>query len=55
MNIKRRIQQLETKSPIVGPSFRTIFRHGYEGEVVVDPPLGAEEKLLVVTFVRPTS
>jgi hypothetical protein len=53
-NMERRLSRLEETAPGIAPAVRVVFTGPGQPDLVVDPPLRANENLIVVNFVRPT-
>jgi hypothetical protein len=53
MHMNRRLEKLETQLPENAFSVRVLFKHEGEPDPVVDPPLNALEKQIMVVFVDP--
>jgi hypothetical protein len=53
MTIVRRLERLEAAQPENSMSFRVLFKHDGEPDPVVDPPLGSNERLIMVNYVDP--
>lgn len=54
MTMNRRVEKLEAAAPENAVSYRVLRKRKGDPDPVIDPPLGPNEKVIVVSFVAPS-